>query len=93
MKMQICNVYKYSDKTLTINEKACQEQANGIDSGVFAVANMFHIVIGINIGRTKIWEDKMRHHLLQCIKSRHFQGFEESSQMWKHSTHCFGWRI
>ena len=54
MKMQICNVYKYSGKTLTINEKACQEQANGIDSGIFAVANMFHIVIGINIGRTKI---------------------------------------
>ena len=44
----------------------------------FVVANMFHILTGAHIGKTKIQEDKMRDHLLQCIKSGHFQEFEKS---------------
>ena len=31
----------------------------------FVVANMFHILTGADIGKTKIQEDKMRDHLLQ----------------------------
>ena len=38
---------------------------------------MFHILTSADTGRTKIREDKMRDHLLQCIKSGHFQEFEK----------------
>ena len=39
VKMQICNIFKCSGKELTVNVKACQQQTNGVDCGVFAVAN------------------------------------------------------
>ena len=79
VKMQICNIFKCNGKELTVNVKACKQQTNGDDCGVFAVANLFHILTGADIGRTKIREDKMRDHLLQCIKSGHFKGFEKSA--------------
>ena len=78
VKMQIFNIFKCIGKELTVNVKACQQQTNGVDCGVFAVANLFHILTGADIGRTKIREDKMRDHLLQCIKSGHFKEFEKS---------------
>ena len=74
VKMQVCNTFKCSGKELTIHKKACQQQTNGVDCGVFAVVNMFHI----STGRTKIREYEMRDHLLPCIKSGHFQKFERS---------------
>ena len=71
-------VYCFLFTARRTNIKACQQQTNGVDYGVFAVTNMFHILIGTDIGRTKIWEDKVRNYLLPCIKSRHFQEFEKS---------------
>ena len=76
--MQISNIFKCSGKELMVNVKACQQQTNGVDCGVFAVANLFHILTGADIGRTKIQEDKMRNHLLQFIKSGHFKESEKS---------------
>ena len=78
VKMQICNIFKCSGKDLTVNMKACQQQTNGADCGVFAVGKLFHILASADIGRTKIREDKMRDHLLQCIKSGHFKESEKS---------------
>ena len=78
VKMQICNIFKCSGKELIVNVKACQQQTKDVDCGVFPVANLFHILTGADIGRTKIWEDKMRDHLLQCIKSGHFKEFQKS---------------
>ena len=48
------------------------------DCAVLGVSNMFHILTGADIGRTKIQEDKMIDRLLQRIKSGHFQEFEKS---------------
>ena len=78
MKMQIRNIFKCSAKELMVNVKACQQQTNDLDCGVFAVANLFHILTGADIGRTKIREDKMKDHLLQCIKSGYFKEFQKS---------------
>ena len=39
VKMQICNIFICSGKELMVNVKACQQQTNGVDCGVFAVAN------------------------------------------------------
>ena len=77
--MQICNIFKCSGKELTVNVKACQQQTNGDDCGVFAVTNLFHILAGADIDRTKIRGDKMRDHLLQCIRSGHFKEFDKSN--------------
>ena len=69
VKMQICNIFKCSGKELTVDVKACQQQTNGVDCGVFAVGKLFHILAGADIGRKKFQEYKMRDHLLQYIKS------------------------
>ena len=78
LKMQICNISKCSGKELTVNMKACQQQTNGADCGVFAVGKLFHILTSADMGKTKIRVDKMRDHLLQCIKSGHFKESEKS---------------
>ena len=49
VKMKICNIFKCSGKELTVNVKACQQQTNGADCGVFPVANLFHILTGADI--------------------------------------------
>ena len=79
VKMQICNIFKCNGKELTVNVKACKQQTNGDDRGVFAVANLFHILTGADIDRTNIQDDKMRYHFLQCIKSGHFKEFDKSN--------------
>ena len=66
-------------KELTVNVKACQQQANGVDCGDFLIANMFHISTDADIGSTKIGEDKMNDHLLQSIKSGEIQECEKSN--------------
>ena len=38
---------------------------------------LFHSLTGADIGRIKTWEDKIRDHLLQCIKSGHFKKFKK----------------
>ena len=40
---------------MKVNVNACQQQTNVVDCGVFAIANMFHILAGADIGRTKIF--------------------------------------
>ena len=42
------------------------------------MVNMFHVLTGADIGQTKIREDKMKDHPLQCIKSGYSQEFEKS---------------
>ena len=61
------SIFLNSCKELKVNVKACQQQANGVDYGVFAIANTFHVSAGADIGRKKIQEDEMNDHLLQCI--------------------------
>lgn len=78
-KMQIFNIFKCSCKELKVNAEACQQQANGVDCGDFLIANMFHISTDADIGSTKIGEDKMNDHLLQCIKSGEIQELEKSN--------------
>ena len=77
-KMQIFNIFKCSCKELKVNAEACQQQTNGVDCGAFAIANTFHVSTGADIGKKKIQDDEMKDHLLQCIKSGHFQEFEKS---------------
>ena len=40
---------------MKVNVNACQQQTNVADCGVFAIANMFNILAGADIGRTKIF--------------------------------------
>ena len=58
--------------------RACQQQLNVAYCGVYAVANVFHLLSGVNIKAKKICEDEIRPHLLTCLKSGHFNEFPSS---------------
>ena len=60
VKLQICNIYKSENSLLQINIRSCHQQSNGVDCGIYAVANAFYILSGTDVSNIKIDENKMR---------------------------------
>ena len=50
---------------------------NGVDCGIFAVANAYYILSGIDVSSIRIDENKMRMHFLQCFEQGRFELFPE----------------
>ncbi|XP_065682897.1 uncharacterized protein LOC136071707 isoform X1 [Hydra vulgaris] len=75
VKQQICNIYKTKGKILTIHVRKCQQQTNGVDCGIFAIANALNILHKFDIGALSLDKDKVRKHFIECIKKRHFSAF------------------
>ena len=69
---------KFFEEKLSVNVRACQQQSNGVDCGVYTVANAFHLLLGVNISAKKICEDQIRPHLLKCHKSGDYNEFSLS---------------
>ena len=53
-KMQICKTFKFFEEKLCVNVRASQQQLNGVDCGVYNVANAFHLLLGVHITVKKI---------------------------------------
>ena len=68
VKMQICKMCKFFDEKFSVNVRASQQQLNGVDCGVYTLANAFHLILGVNIGAKKSCEDQIRSHLLKSHK-------------------------
>ena len=77
VKLQICNIYKSENSLLQINIRSCQQQTNGVDCGIYAVANAFYILSGTDVSNIKIDENRMRAHFLQCLELGRFEPFPE----------------
>ena len=60
VKLQICNIYKSENSLLQINIRSCRQQTNGVDCGIYAVANAFYILSGTDVSNIKIDENRMR---------------------------------
>ena len=75
IKMHICNIYKFYKEELSVNIRACQQQSNRVDCGVYTVVNAFHLLSGVNISAKRICEDQMRPRLLKYLKSGYFNEF------------------
>ena len=76
--MQICKTCKFFEEILTVNVRASQQQLNGVDCGVYTVANACRLLLGVNITVKKICQDQGRPHLLKCHKSGDFNEFSSS---------------
>ena len=48
-KLQICNICKSENSLLQINIRFCQQQTNGVDCCIYAVANVFYILSGTDV--------------------------------------------
>ena len=68
MKQQICAILNCDLKHVKINVLSVQQQRNGVDCGVFALAFCVHI-LSEKINPVGIFfdESKFRHHLLHCL--------------------------
>ena len=75
VKLQICNIYNSENLLLQINIRSCQQQTNGVDCGIYAVANAFYILSGTDVSNIKIDDNKMRAHFLQCLELGRFEPF------------------
>ena len=60
VKLQIANVSKTENSELEIHIRSCQEQKNGVDCGIFVVANAYYILNGIDVSSIRTDENKMR---------------------------------
>ena len=57
------------------NLKSCQQQVNGYDCGVYAIANAYGICAGLSVRDLKYNRGKMREHLIACLRRREFSPF------------------
>ena len=76
-KLQIANISKTENSELEIHIHSYQQQKNGVDCGIFATANAYYILSGIDVPSIRIGENKMRAHFLQCLEQGCFQPFPE----------------
>ena len=67
VKLRIANISKTENSQLEIHIRSSQQQKNGVDCGIFAVANTFYILSGIDVSSIRKDENKMRTHFLQCL--------------------------
>ena len=74
-KTQIFNLYMLDNSQLQINLPSCQQQANGVDCRIYAVANSFQISSGTGVSDIKIDKNRMRVHFFQYLQSDDFEAF------------------
>ena len=67
--------YPFDNKPLNIEYKACHQQTNGVDCGLFAIANLFNIVKNINPMQVTYNIPLMRGHFKDCIVKEKFALF------------------
>ena len=77
VKLQIANISRTENSELEIHIRSYQQQKNGVNCGIFAVANAYYILSGIDVSNIRIDENKMRAHFLQCLEQGRFEPFPE----------------
>lgn len=69
------NTLRGLKKGAVLNIKSCQQQDNGVDCGVFAIANAYALCTGVPVGDLRYNAKKMREHLVMCLCGREFSPF------------------
>ena len=53
-KIRLFNLFKSGNLQPQISIRSCQQQTNGVDCGIYAVANVFYISTGTDVSDIKI---------------------------------------
>ena len=75
---QICDLAHCSESVLGIILPSVQQQPNGVDCGVFAIAFPVDIINGFDEIGKRFDVGKMRSHLLKCLEEEEFTLFPRS---------------
>ena len=72
---QICNIRNTTHKFLKLTLKPTPMQTNGVDCGVFAIANALELCIGRSPSDCRYDIPAMRPHLLHCLEKEQITPF------------------
>ena len=62
----IANISRTENSELEIHIPSCQQQKNGVDCGIFAVANAYYILSGIDVSSIRI-DKKQNENALSSV--------------------------
>ena len=81
LKIQLAQIYGYGKSKLTVQVPFIQQQNNGHDCGLFAIANMMEFATnrysGLKEGKLefRFIQSKMREHLIKCFNQNFMEPF------------------
>jgi Ulp1 family protease len=80
LKMQLFTIYGKNSNHLQIDIPQIQQQTNGVDCGIFAIANAVEFCLNSFLGTSRLEFDKylMRSHLIECLLQNKFQEFPKN---------------
>lgn len=83
--LQLGKMYGKGMKTLNVSILDVQQQTNGVDCGVFAIANLTDFCFSEDIKDQPIPFDieKMRSHLIKCLEDKKFEKFPKKQNQKK----------
>lgn len=91
IKRQICAILNFTGDQLKINVIPVQQQSNGVDCGVFAIAFANYILINKKNPTNNVFflESEMRTHLLKNFKSKKMAPFPSSDRSYLPFKRCY----
>lgn len=83
IKIQLSQIYKNDTaKVVQVKIPRVQQQPNGIDCGLFAIANVVEFCLAPDSFNTRIVYDvsKMRQHLIECLENGTLSAFPKEKE-------------
>ena len=80
MKNQICCITQFKGENIKIDIVPVQQQQNGFDCGVYAMAFMVSFVNKEDLASTSFDEKKLGDHLYDCYKQRRLIPFPSAKK-------------
>ena len=80
---QLASIYRTHDSSFNVHVLPVQQQQNGSDCGVFAVAFLVEVATGGDVNTVIFRPEAMRGHLAKCIKENKFSPFPKRQRRTK----------
>lgn len=76
---QIAAIIQSSSKSITLQLEPTQEQSGDSDCGLFSIAYATEVCYGNDVSSLRYYQDRLRSHLIECLKSKKMVPFPSKS--------------
>ncbi|XP_019861172.1 PREDICTED: uncharacterized protein LOC109589556 [Amphimedon queenslandica] len=77
--IQIASLVKSEMTSIIIQQVSTQQQLGVRDCGLFAIAYSLEICLGSRTLHQRFDQNRMRHHLIECLENHHFTPFPKTT--------------
>ena len=77
--IQIASLVRSEMTSITIQKVSTQQQLGVRDCGLFAIAYSLEMCLGSRILHQRFDQNRMRHHLIECLENHHFTPFPKTT--------------